>query len=618
MAKGGNPSAMANDAANAVTAVVQSLMGGVREAAASASSPVAGLSAGVKGFGAAAGGAASGTLTLTASLAGFVTSVRSARPPVLLLSSAVSALTRDGAGAEKVTTELATSVGRLAGAAVLAEMAVSGLVDSLLKLAGGGKSSDGGLATTDGNGSLVRRMTDMMRRGGQSGLSSGPSVTVGRMTIDKPGGSASSGGGGAGGGVNFGQMAQGVRAFAAVVGAVVTQVVALARRIASASRAYVEAFRPDVVKRFDIAAKDFTAVIGRSLVPVLQLATVISRELGGMLKGVLAALKPFTDIVMRSLNDLFKSLAETAKKFMADGLTPLLPVLEQVAKYVQVALPMFAGLAAVFGDTAATVVQLAAALMGFQSALLNAILPVVGVVLKVVGALLKVILVPFKSLAAVLGPLVQIALHPLTTVLKVLTAVVDTLLTPVMELADAWAEVGGEIAALIGDVIQAFQDFGAELMEVLGGLISPALDLVKAVVKGVVGAIKTVVVWIRTFIDSIRSILGLPGDKVGPKSNVGEAARSANFTSAEEAWKRIVESTASSGRGAAVSAQEKTATATQNLWRWFDQNKDKIGRFLDRADTAGNGTGKVVTGAANVLAPIPSFILDAFRSTVLR
>jgi len=159
----------------------------------------------------------------------------------------------------------------------------------------------------------------------------------------------------------------------------------------------------------------------------------------------------------------------------------------------------------------------------------------------------------------------------------------------------------------------------AEVSSLIFELLPPIRDFIQMVVYGAVNAIRKWTASVRAFMDGVRDFMGIERKGgVESLSNRGEAARSANFTSAEEAWKRIVESTASSGRGAAVSAQEKTATATQNLWRWFDQNKDKIGRFLDRADTAGNGTGKVVTGAANVLAPIPSFILDAFRSTVLR
>lgn len=384
-------------------------------------------------------------------------------------------------------------------------------------------------------------------------------------------------------------------------------------------RAAVEAFRPDVVKKLDIATRDFTAVIGRSFVPVIELATRVVRDMGGMLKGVLAALKPFIETVVKAFTALFVVAGEAMQKFMKDGLSPWLPVLEQIGKVAEAVAPLLGDVAAAVGEVVGAVSGVVAAVVGPLVTVVAAVVPLFGTVVKLVSGLIKVIVLPLKLLAAVVGPLVRMALAPLVSILRGLEQILSPVILLVTELASAFSEAAGEVISLVGDILSAFADVTAEVSSLIFELLPPIRDFIQMVVYGAVNAIRKWTASVRAFMDGVRDFMGIERKGgVESLSNRGEAARSANFTSAEEAWKRIVESTASSGRGAAVSAQEKTATATQNLWRWFDQNKDKIGRFLDRADTAGNGTGKVVTGAANVLAPIPSFILDAFRSTVLR
>lgn len=400
----------------------------------------------------------------------------------------------------------------------------------------------------------------------------------------------------------------------------VGSVTALAGQINQFARRFVEAFRPDVMLRFDRATKDLLATVGEGMVPVVELAIVATRLLGDTLNGVYEAVRPLIDQGIAILGPLLEQLTGFWRDLYGELIGNIVPVLQE--------------LLAVFGeywaDVIPVMIQAGMALASAQSDLVTglldglmpavkALLPLFKLLADVFAGLVPMIVMPIKMLATVVGPLIQLALTPLTVALKVATAVAQPLVAVFTAIAGAVSGVMNELSSLVNELLAAFADIVSELVDVVGELLRPVKDFVDMLVNEFVNAIKGVAKFVTTLIKTFRDFLGLAkpaADLNG--SSFGKGASNPQFTSAEAAWRQIVEATAGMGRGTEEKPEERSASALEQIAAWLEQNGPAIVAWLNdrKQDVQNVRRGGEV--AARIAAPVPMLLLDALRSTVLR
>lgn len=369
------------------------------------------------------------------------------------------------------------------------------------------------------------------------------------------------------------------------------------------ARSFVEAFRPDVVKRFDLAARDLTATIGEILVPVMQIATVVIREMGSVLNGLSAATKGIRDEGFALLLGVLKSVGGVVMDLVNATAADFIPIQKAVLKVVK-------DLAPVFAQLFAAVAPVVGAVMEFQAAIFTGLMPAlaaVGSIVKVagdlIGGLLPIVIMPFKMLAAVIGPIVQVALLPLTAAMQLLSAVMQPFASVFKAFGQAIDDVSTAVGDLVKDSLNAFMTIVGDLFKAFSDLFEPMREFVRTIVQNLIQGIADAVRWIVGVIKQLRELLGLPTQEVDDmnKDNTGKAARGVNFGSPDEMWRAVVKATAGAGRSEPV----------DNIRKDVSDLKKTMGDMAKNMEKVANNTTPRATGADPKMA-------DLWRNQELR
>jgi phage-related protein len=440
---------------------------------------------------------------------------------------------------------------------------------------------------------------------------------------------ASGNSGGPSVGALMGELRAGVRSVATVAATAVTQLVG---RIRQFTAGFVSAFRPDVVQRFDRAARDLYGTIGEALVPVMERGTRVVRGLGDTLNGVYQAVRPLIDQGFAILDPLMKSLGETVSKLVGVTLDAWLPSQQQMLEVVN-------QLAPILGDVVSLVAQVAGGFAQFQASVAGALVPVlaaavplVKTVATVLAGVVPLLLTPFRVLAATVGPLVRVVFGPLMASMQVLGAVLQPVAAVVRAIGEAFGEVIGEVASLVGDVLNLLVGVLGEMLSVVGELLQPIKDFIGLLASGLVLAIKQVVVWVKQFVGVIRDMLGLPrasgGGGVGG-SSVGKGNASVSFTDSTEAWKKVVAATYGMGRGEKEKPAEAAAVKSEGHLKAIAAFIGRIGQPFEAwlraavqagqnvADGASKG-GRIASDALAVGSPLFAILREVWRTQELK
>lgn len=413
----------------------------------------------------------------------------------------------------------------------------------------------------------------------------------------------------------LGMVNTGVKAVATTALSSLTQI---GDSVNAFTRKFVEAFRPDVVKRFDLVTKDLLGTIGEALVPVMERGGVVVRQLADLLNGVFRAIRPLIDRGFAVLDPLLATLATTVQKLASVMVGAMLPVYEQLIQYAERMAPVWAELIPLFARVGGAIIQFQAAFAAALMPVVVALVPIVKALADALAGLIPVLLIPFKAFAAVVGPLVKLALLPLTTGLTLAGKVVQPLAALLKGLGEAFGELAGEVAALAGDLLGAFVDVLAELAGVVLSLLDPVKDFVLLLANGLVTGLKAVVTGIKGLIASVREFLGLVKEGTGVDGDSrGKGARGVNFGSADSAWQNVVTATYGMGRqDEAKQATIKSASHLEVVGNWFRDNGPMLAKAAQKlAETAGSTeskTGKALSEAGG------NFMADLARSMVLQ
>lgn len=408
------------------------------------------------------------------------------------------------------------------------------------------------------------------------------------------------------------QVQAGVKSVATTALQSVTEIT---RQVNSFTRQFVEAFRPDVVMRFDRAARDLLATIGQGMVPVMEAGERVVRLLADTMDGLYKTVRPLIDGGFALLRPALEQVAIAVRELGGGVIGEMLPMVRQLAEVFKVyAAELLPVMLSAFKQLAPAVISVYALVISGLIPAIKAISPLLATVGKLSGSLLPILLMPFKLLAAVAGPFIQMALLPLTTGLRLLNVVLSPVVTVLTAVLDAFNSIYDAVSELVGEILSSLLNSVQELMSAVGDLLKPVADLGRLLLNGLVTAIRTATAAIIGIINSLREFLGIKKADVNLKGNsVGKATSQATFTSAEDSWRRVVEATASMGRGTEQKKpEERSASALEKIWGWIDTNKEGLSAVINRRKD------NVANHAAHSAAPIPMLMLDMMRNSVIR
>lgn len=344
------------------------------------------------------------------------------------------------------------------------------------------------------------------------------------------------------------------------------------------ARSFVEAFRPDVVKRFDIASRDLLAVVGEGLVPAMELGTLVVREFADILNGLYKATRDITEGGFGLLRELFDQLKPVVMEFVTTVASAWIPIQKQLLALVTQLAPVFVSLVSAVAPAVATILEMQAAIGGALVGALAAVVPVVKVVADILGGLLPIIVMPFKMLAAVVGPLVQVALWPLTQAMKLLSAVMGPSAAVFEAFGQAIGEVGGAIGDLVKDALKAFMTIVGDLFNAFSDLFDPMREFIRAVVEDLVQGITDAVKWLMGIIKQLRELLGLPTKDPAELEgdSKGKAAKGVRFGSPDDMWRAVVQATAGAGRAEPVKDIKKDVGDMKKIMGDMAKSMEKV------------------------------------------
>lgn len=343
------------------------------------------------------------------------------------------------------------------------------------------------------------------------------------------------------------QVRAGVTGIATTALGAVTQ---LTKEVNSLTRSFVEAIRPDVVQRFDLASRDLTAVVGQFLTPVMERATVVIRLMGDQLDGIYRTMKGVISGGFALFDQMLKDFTPVVKELVAVWANEWVGVYQDVLKLAKELAPVFKQVLDALTPVVKTFIQLGGENVRSSLAVLSALTPGVAGIAKAVAGLLSVVTVPLR----VMGEAVQLvakAAAPLAALFG--------------EVQSVLGELWGELAELGGDLLSALVDLVKELARAVFTLLDPLKDVVLLLAQGLVGAIRQVVEWVRWAINAFREVIGLPRKQFEKApgldgNSTGKAVQRAEFLSPDDLYRKVALSTASLGRTDPVSNIDKTVS----------------------------------------------------------
>ena len=418
----------------------------------------------------------------------------------------------------------------------------------------------------------------------------------------------------------FNQVRNGVRAVSLTA---LNSVTELTRSINQFTRQFVEAFRPDVVKRFDYANRQLLATIGEGLTPVMELATRGLRVMGDTINGVYRNIRPLVDQGLALLGKVFGDLFQVAKQLASVFLGATIPVMEQLLSLANQLSEPFAKLAGELGRIVGAVVQVAAVLGGILVDVLTSLVPLVNAVVESVSTLVTIVVSQFQAVASVVGPLVKIALTQFMVALKAIGSVLSVFQPLLKAFAEGMAEIANEMAALVGDVLTQMLELFGEFYDALGELLSPMREFIGLITNELVVAVRVAVGSMKMLIESVRALLGVSRYASGPRSVEGErrfAAGTPQFTTAEAAWRDIISAGGAFGANTSQDYAKTTAESTAEIAKWLNTNGQTLMEWAVIARDRAKQAGSAVSDAAGFAtgAALPGYLMTAFRQMVLK
>lgn len=209
--------------------------------------------------------------------------------------------------------------------------------------------------------------------------------------------------------------------------------------IVSASVRFVQAVAPGTVQVMNLAMRDLTAVIGTALVPIVQGATAIFREIGAFLLPVMEKLKGV--------------IGDTVGTFMT----------------------VFSG---VFEKVFMPIVQAVQPLLEAFNAVYEATLPVSQLIASVLGVAIKMALAPIQTMAEVFKVLANI-MKPFMEVFAVLTPLLDGFGILLSGLVGAFKGVVQAISSALGldSLSDGFKSLRATVGQLIGAMLKGVAQL---------------------------------------------------------------------------------------------------------------------------------------------
>ena len=418
----------------------------------------------------------------------------------------------------------------------------------------------------------------------------------------------------------FKQIQTGVRAVSLTA---LNSVTELTRTINQFTRQFVEAFRPDVVKRFDYANRQLLATIGEGLTPVMELATRGLQAMGDTLNGVYKNLRPLVEQGLSLLGKVFGDLFQVAKGVASVFLGSWIPVMDQLLSLAKQLSEPFAKLAGEMGRIVGAVVQVAAVLGGILVDVLTSLVPLVNAAVESISTLVTIVVSQFQAVASVVGPLVKIALTQFMVALKAIGTVMSVFQPLIKAFAEGMAEIANEMAALVGDVLTQMVELFGEFYDALGELVTPLREFIGLITNELVVAVRVAVGSMKMLIESVRALLGVSRTGGGPRSVDGErryAAGTPQFTTAEAAWRDIISAGGAFGANTSQDYARTTAESTAEIAKWLNTNGQTLMEWATAARDRAKQTGSAVANAAGFAtgAALPGYIMAAFRQMVLK
>ncbi len=380
--------------------------------------------------------------------------------------------------------------------------------------------------------------------------------------------------------------------------------------------ALVKLYSPAHFRLFEIAASDASAALGRLLLPVMKVFTVIIRGMGDAFASIRPIFQILTltakdlEVVLRPLTQLFNALLGAAGKVFA----ALRPVVEMLAGVLGQALEALAGIIAdITPSLVAFATQIGAVLsqlgshfakmIPLVSAFLKAVMQIGfainGAMTEVLGAVLGLVLPALRIFAAVMSsifkllvPLVRIGLLPLQLALKALTPLMEVLAAVSDVLVTALDEVG----TLLADLVTLLAD---DLGRTLRDLVTAVMPLVLGGVRVFTSAMMQMVKVIRFVADMVRNLFGLsprdrgksPNDTFQKDAGQGLAMREAQKGSIEEFINKAQTAAFSSGGGKEQSPTEKNTSQLQQATGKIETLNRLLERVIPIAERIANVTG---------------------------
>lgn len=295
---------------------------------------------------------------------------------------------------------------------------------------------------------------------------------------------------------------------------------------------FVGAFRPDVMKRFQLIVEDLMASIGENLVPLLIAAGQVFRWIGDTIAGVTKYVQPLIVGLIAAFEPLLKQLGAFYKSITN------INVLNTIFK-------LFGTAAAWLGEA-------------------------LKIVLPIVSALGKV----FQTMFGFGQKLITAFLNIAKSVLSVIAVIAGPFGSILNSVAQIFADVGETIGDAIGELAKAFGEVLKVILE-----NTPIVKLFTAGLYGMANAMKYTAEKIREWINQLRKLLNLPALKDADLrgDSRGKSAQPAAFTTTDEIWKKFQAQTFGGGRGDPMLNEAKD----QN--KWLKGIFDEIKRHADAA-----------------------------------
>jgi len=344
---------------------------------------------------------------------------------------------------------------------------------------------------------------------------------------------------------------------------------------------FVALSNPATYARFQMVARDFQAVFGQILAPVLTNATKLIRQLADALlnsspefKKMLQGMAQFainavilagkisaaSAVIAGELLTTLQPLLELLTKISEEGFGRMLKIVEQlkgpISEFIEEFAKALEDLYPIFRDLAenglkATMVQLGA-LMSVVNGLLETIKPLITIIMIVIK-LFNVAMSMFWGLVGVISKVLDVALMPLTVALKVLEVPI-TLLAKLFEtigsafgvvfeefgklfslfkeigkafepLQQAFGELFEEIQGIFTDIGNAFREIVQTLASLLGDVLKGVISVAVRYIKMFVDAIVSVVETIKEVILQIRQVIQSLPKRFRDLFGIGDAGK---------------------------------------------------------------------------------------------